>query len=325
MKHLLIVNGLDGPLRKLFGCDCDRCADPARQANSSVSLVSVDEAGETAYHILFDVGAGVTESLFDSPYFLGDKARLDWLVLTHWHPDHINGLNHLLVSRYWSQKLRGEEPTAVSAYCRTGTAAWLHAEHSYVWDRFVIQHLSDENEPPGTVLPSIPIPLDGVTVTPVTVSHYGADRSAADKTTTFYSCAAYVIETAVSKTVLLWDIDSENEWLVSPQTDAEKTAVFFLSNADTLFIDTTFWKKPNKRMTHAGFHNVQRIACTLNPRQTMLMHLSGHPDGRGNMGWGWTNERWQTEAQKVWATQQLPGTVAVPAIGDEFELAGERG
>jgi len=319
MKHRLIVNGLDGPLRKLFGCDCGRCTAPARQANTSVSLISLDEAGETAYHILFDVGAGVTESLFHSPYLAGSKARLDWLLLTHWHPDHVNGLNHLLISHHWNQKLRGEESTAVSTYCRTGTAGWLQAEHSYEWG-FVQSHVSDEDNLPGVVLPSIPIPLAGVTITPVTVSHFGADRCAADGKSTCYGCAVYVIETAVSKIVLLWDIDTENEWLVNPQTDAEKTAVSLLSNADTLFIDTTFWKKPDRRMTHPGFHNVQRIVRTLNPRQTMLMHLSGHPDGRGNPGWGWTNAQWQTEAQKVWADKELPGTVGVPNIGDEFEL-----
>ena len=328
MKHLLTVNGLGSPLLRIFGCDCDRCNDPVRQANTSVSLISLDEAGETAHHILFDVGAGVADSLFVSPYMAGDRARLDWLVLTHWHPDHVNNLNRLLASHYWNQKLRGLEQTAVSAYCRTGTAEWLEAEHPYEWDRFIEPHLSDENNPPGTVLPPVPIPLEGVTITPVTVSHFGADRCAADHAQTCYSCAAYVIETvtstalsaSVSKTVLLWDIDTENEWLVNPQTDEEKTAVSLLSNADTLFIDTTYWHKPTRRMTHPGFQNVRRYARSLTPRHTLLTHLSGHPDMRGNAGWGWTDNRWQAEAQKVWAAEKLPGTVAVPAIGDEFEL-----
>ena len=320
MKHLLIVNGLEAPLLRQFGCDCGRCNDPAPQANTSVSLISLDENGETAHHILFDVGAGVTDSLRRIPYLTGAKARLDWLVLTHWHPDHINDMNRLLVSHHLNRGRWGEEQTAVSAYCRTGTAGWLQAEHSYEWNTFVQPHLSDENNPPGVALPPIPIPLAGVTVTPVTVSHFGADRCAEDGKSTCYSCAAYVIETAVSKIVLLWDIDTDNEWLVNPQTDAEKTAVSLLSNADTLFIDTTFWKKPDKRMTHPGFHNVQRYVRTLNPRQTMLMHLSGHPDKRDNPGWGWPNARWQAEAQKVWAAEKMPGTVGVPAIGDEFEL-----
>lgn len=324
MKHKLIVNGLEAPLLRQFGCDCDRCNDPAPQANTSVSLISLDENGDTAYHILFDVGVGVTDSLRRLPYLAGVKARLDWLVLTHWHPDHVNNLNRLLVSYHLNQGRWGKEKTAVSLYCRTGTAGWLQAEHAYEWG-FMQPHLSDENNPPGVILPSIPIPLAGVTVTPVTVSHYGADRCAADGKSICYSCAAYVIETAASKIVLLWDIDSENEWLVNPETDGEKTAVSLLSNADILFIDTTYWLPKEGRKTHPGFHNVQRIARTLNPRQTMLMHLSGHPDRRGNAGWGWTNARWQAEAQKVWAAEKLPGTVGVPTIGDEFELAGSNG
>ena len=321
MRQLLVVNGVDAPMLRVFGCDCDRCKNRARRANTSVSLITQNEAGETTHHILFDVGAGVTDSLCDSPYLAGSKARLDWLVLTHWHPDHVAELNRLLVSQYLTRKWGGEEkPTAVSTYCRTGTAGWLEAEHPYEWGEFITPHLSDENNPPGTVLSPVPVALAGMTITPVTVSHFGADRCVHDHAQTCYSCAAYVIETAVSKTVLLWDIDTENEWLAKPQTDAEKTAVFLLSNADTLFIDTTFWHKPDRRRTHPGFQNVQRYARTLTPRHTLLMHLSGHPDGRGNAGWGWTNGRWQTEARKVWVAENLPGTVSVPAIGDEFEI-----
>ncbi len=262
----------------------------------------------------------MTDSLRRIPYLAGEKARLDWLVLTHWHPDHTNDLNRLLVSYHLNRGRWGKEQTAVSAYCRTGTAAWLQAEHSYEWNTFVNPHLSNENNPPGVVLPSVPIPLAGVMVTPVTVSHFGADRCAEDKSQTCYSCAAYVIETSASKIVLLWDIDSENEWLVNPQTDGEKTAVSLLSNADTLFIDTSNWDSGGKRRTHPCFNNVQRIVRTLNPRQTMLVHLSGHGSGRGNVGWGWPNARWQSEAQKIWAAEKLPGTVGVPAIGDAFEL-----
>ena len=126
---------------------------------------------------------------------------------------------------------------------------------------------------------------------------------------------------AVSKTILLWDVDSSNEWLVSPQTEAQETAVSLLSHADYLFVDTAFWQaKPNKTTSHPSFSNVQRYAASLQPRQTFLVHLSGHPDGRGNPGWGWENGRWQAEAQHVWQTKNLPGQVHVPAIGDTFCL-----
>lgn len=320
MKHLLLVNGLEAPLLRQFGCDCDRCHDPAPQANTSVSLVSLNGSGDTAHHILFDVGTAVTDNLFRSPYLLGRKARLDWLVLTHWHPDHVNDLNRLLVSYHLNRIWRGEEPTPVPVWCRSGTAVRLQVEHQYEWETFLQPYVSGENNPPGTVLSPLPIHLPGVTITPVTVSHFGADWCAQNKEKSCYSCAAYVLETAVSKTVLLWDMDTENEWLVHPQTAAQETAVRLLSHADTLFLDTTYWLDKNKRMTHPGFPNVQRYARALNPRQTLLVHLSGHPDGRGNPGWGWTNARWQTEAQTVWAQQGLPGSVCVPAIGDVLEI-----
>ncbi|MEZ4516094.1 MAG: hypothetical protein R3C44_04385 [Chloroflexota bacterium] len=41
-----------------------------------------------------------------------------------------------------------------------------------------------------------------------------------------YACAAYVLETADSKTVLLWDIDNQNDWLIDPQTADQETAGF---------------------------------------------------------------------------------------------------
>jgi len=65
---------------------------------------------------------------------------------------------------------------------------------------------------------------------------------------------------------------------------------------------------------------VCQIAANLSPKQTILMHLSGHPDQPGNPGWGWTNERWREEAAKVWKEQSLLGSVTVPEIGSEYLL-----
>lgn len=108
---------------------------------------------------------------------------------------------------------------------------------------------------------------------------------------------------------------------MTPQNEVQATAVAQLAQADYLFVDTTFWQAKAKITSHPSFSNVQQYAASLQPRRTFLTHLSGHPDGRGNPGWGWRNGRWQTEAQQVWHNAQLPGTVHVPAIGDTFCLA----
>lgn len=68
VKHLLSINGLDGPLARILGCDCGRCTDPTRQAHTSASLISLDEQSKTVHHILFDLGLGVAESVLANPF-----------------------------------------------------------------------------------------------------------------------------------------------------------------------------------------------------------------------------------------------------------------
>ena len=316
--HFIHVNGVDGPMLRLFGCECDRCLALGRKANTSVSLITRDNQ-RTTNHLIFDAGLGVVDSLLDSHLLDGDQARVDGVILTHWHPDHVYELNRLLVSNHISRRHRGLPAYRVPLYCRKGTAAWLEREHGYLLSQLVEPHFTDEQCPPGTVLPLLAIDLPGISITPVTVSHFSADRTADDLGTAF-ACAAYVIESPTTKVVLLWDIDNQNEWLAHPQTEAQHSAVALLGNADYLFIDTTFWQAPARRTTHASFANVLRYAAQLCPRETLLVHLSGHPDGEGNRGWGWTNALWSTEAQEAWSAKGLPGTVRAPAIGELFEL-----
>jgi ribonuclease BN (tRNA processing enzyme) len=319
MKHLLSINGLDGPLARIIGCDCGRCTNPTRQAHTSASFITLNEQGETVHHILFDAGLGVSDSLMANPHLQGKHARLDWLCLTHWHPDHTASMNQLIVSRHVNSKRNKLNLPPLPIWCRPGTAEWVQKHHDFEVGLGQL-HMAGDNEPPGRLLPPLPIPLPDVTITPVTVAHFNADHDVAGKQPR-YCCAAFIIETAVTKTILLWDVDSSNEWLVKPQTTAQESAVALLSHADYLFMDTTFWQaKPQKTTSHPSFTNVQRYAVNLQPRHTYLVHLSGHPDGRGNPGWGWENGRWQAEAQQVWQTKHLPGQVYVPAIGDTFCL-----
>jgi ribonuclease BN (tRNA processing enzyme) len=303
---------------RLFGCRCSRCLAPGRKANTSVSLI-IRQDGRTVHHLVFDVGLGVVDSLNGSGLLDGEEARVDGVVLSHWHPDHVYELNRLLVSNDFTSRRRGPPVDPVPLYCRRGTADWLRREHGYLFARLVTHIVSEEACPPGTVLPSLPIVLDGITITPVTVSHFSADRTVDDRDVA-YACAAHVIETAATKTVLLWDIDSDNEWLVRPETAAQEKAVALLSDADHLFIDTTFWRCPPRRSTHPSFENVRRYARRLHPRETLLMHLSGHSDGEGHPGYGWTDAQWTAAARAQWAADGLPGDVRVPAIGERFDL-----
>lgn len=320
MRHLLQINGLDGPLLNQFGCECNRCRAPERRANTSASLITLDDQGQTVHHLLFDAGLGVVDNLNNSPYLQGPAARLDGIALTHWHPDHVAELNRLCVSHYNNRKRRGWETERVPLYCRSGTAAHLARENGHVLQTYLKQYLPHECEPPGTILSPLPLNLAGVTVTPVSVSHYTADLAPDNSLETSYCCASFVIEVANSKAALLWDIDSENEWLVRPRTAAQEQAVALLSDADLLIVDTTFWRRPTRKKTHPSFENVMRYARTLQPRRTLLVHLSGHPDGPGNPGFGWTNAEWTQAASAAWLEAGLSGAVAAPSVGEIVEL-----
>ncbi len=150
--YRLIINGLEAPLMKLFGCDCARCLDPKRQANTSMSLIATNGRQETTQHVLFDVGLGVVDSLVEIPDFKNGQTRLDWILLSHWHPDHTKELNRLCVSYRFNRRWHGLDMPKIPLWCRSGSANWMQIEHSYEWHNHLETHVSEERLPPGTVL-----------------------------------------------------------------------------------------------------------------------------------------------------------------------------
>ena len=324
MKHFLIVNGLDHAFLREFGCPCTRCVDQRTAANTSVSLLSLDDNGDKIlHHILFDIGMGVVDSLVNSPYLSGKKARLDWLIISHWHPDHVLDLNRLCETWWRTLKRRGEQWKPIPTWCRTGTAEWLKKTHAFEWNSFLKPQLSDETSPPGVKLPPIGVGIAGLTVTPITVSHCTADIDPANPKERLHCSASFVIEYEARKVVLLWDIDNMNSWIENPTSDEQKEALKMLSGADYFFIDCNTWsveESNGKNTGHASFLTVQRYARVLSPRTTFLVHLSGHEDAEGKPGWGWSDSTWEQKAQEVWANNNLPGRICVPRIGMKVQI-----
>jgi len=90
----IIVHGIDHAFRREFGCDCDRCnKNESERTNTSVSLAVLDENASVLWHCLVDVGLGVVDDLCKN--FSPSQARVDLLLLTHWHPDHVLNLNSI--------------------------------------------------------------------------------------------------------------------------------------------------------------------------------------------------------------------------------------
>ena len=121
MNYSIVVNGLGHAFLREFGCPCARCRQGQRMANTSASIIATDEEnGKIIWHALVDVGLGVVTSLCDLA--TPDDARLDWLLFTHWHPDHSLVLNRLCETLRRRARLRAKSVTKLPTWCRRGTA-----------------------------------------------------------------------------------------------------------------------------------------------------------------------------------------------------------
>jgi ribonuclease BN (tRNA processing enzyme) len=325
MKWILVLNGIDHAFLREYGCHCKRCLEKRKSINTSVSLIGLSENDETLYHILFDVGMGVVDTLVNSPYLSGTKARLDWLILSHWHPDHLLDLNRLCET--WKRTLAriNKEWHPILTWCRNGTAEWIKKNHSFEWNCFLIPQLSNESNPGGVKLDPIPLKINDLIITPITVSHCTADINPQNPKERLECSASFVIEhKGGKKAVLLWDIDNKNEWIEKRTSEDQKKAVELLSGADYLFIDCNTWsveETKGRNTGHVSFMTVKRYARSLSPKgTTLLIHLSGHEDGEGNSGWGWLDFKWEEEAQKIWEAETISGKVKVPMIEEVFEI-----
>lgn len=321
MDYRIIVNGFGNAFLQEFGCPCPRCALRQPVANVSVSIVGRNGGGRIGWHGLVDVGSGVVNSLCNN--FSAEEARLDWLLFTHWHPDHALELNRLGETVRRTARRRGEIFSRIPAWCRTGTGKWLAMNYSYEWHRCLDGRPSQESEPPGTILEPVPLDVDGLVITPVSVSHSGADFSPENFKETHYSSACFVIETETKKAVLLWDLDNKNDWILNPRTGGQEKAVQLLAGADYLFLDCFSWtveEVAGLNTGHLSFATARNCARVLKPAETLLVHMGGHEEGEGNPGWGWTDGQWGEEARKLWAADGLTGSVRVPVIGEELVL-----
>jgi ribonuclease BN (tRNA processing enzyme) len=322
MEFSLIVNGAGNAFLREFGCPCGRCADRQNRATTSVSVVARDEKSrKIIWHALVDAGPGVVESLVNA--FPPEEARLDWLLLTHWHPDHTLDLNRLCETARRTSRRRGQSFVKIPTWCRAGTGKWLQKNYSYEWYRCLDPRVGGESHPPGALLDPVPTGIPAVRITPFSVSHAGADLNPENFKEPLPCSASFVIETLLRKTVLLWDLDNRNDWILSTAGNSPKGALEKISNPDLLFIDCFSWTVEEMHgfnTGHLSFQSVRRYVKALNPRETFLVHMSGHEEGEGNPGFGWTDDRWEEEARSIWRAEGLPGKVSVARTGREISL-----
>ena len=324
MNYSLTVNGLDNAFPKEFGCDCPRCMRPERAANTSMSLIGtqVDDT-QTAFHALIDCGHGISDSLTANPLLRGDRARLDWLLLTHWHADHNNELGRIgagwmrTCARRTSARC-GQPFERVRTWCREGSAQWLTHEHDNAWRTFVDPVIDPGFADAGTPLVPVPLAQPDLHITPIALHHSSADIAHDNPARRQPSCAGFVIQTATRKAVLFWDMDNTNTWITraterSPYSRQFNWPAMRMCSASIAIRGAMRSSPAGKPASHASFHTQLPFVRALAPRETLLMHLSGHEDDRGD-GFGWLDAEWQITSPErcLDSCTHMPGRVRVP-------------
>ncbi len=323
MPHAIVINGLDNAYIRELGCPCERCQRQTRAANTSVSILETLPNGRVKRHLLVDAGAGVRESLMSHAVLRPDFV-LDGVLLTHWHVDHTCELPHLATTLARSRARDGKTLDPIPVWCRYGSKGWLEKN---LLEKAPLELRSfGQLEPSGTLLEPVAVGWAGMRVTPVTISHSSADISPFGGSENFPSCCGYLLEFSNGvRVALLWDMDVNNTWLEHPNA-ANLETIERLRGVDHLFIDSNTWlydqNKLGRPASHLSTAIVRRFAAILEPKQTWLMHLSGHEDQPGS-GFGWDDATWRRNAKAAWIEAGLSGGVDVPSIGQLIVLEPE--
>jgi len=269
---MLRVNGRNGTWLGDFYQDTSRDValhlDPYRRANTSVSLI-LRRGENVLLHALVDVGFGALNSLLDFQY-QSRVNRIDALLLTHPHFDHIAGLDWLAAMIRRSEI--ADQPKPMPLYCTIPCyEEAIGRRFAWLKDLYSLRVINS----------SEPFRLEGkegasLLVTPLAVWHGP----------TAPGSVIYSIEAGAQhkRIVLAWD-------MLHLQPGVDDAPV---RDADLLLVDSTSWHPqyaaddPTGMRHHNTWHrSVEEWLTQIpvwRPKRTYLIHYSGFSDSAPHAG-----------------------------------------
>lgn len=294
----LRINGIGHAFSRELGCTCDRCRsinfavdeppdkleeefpgwyDPPWRAHTSASILIPGAEGSVKSHILIDAGAGVGDSLVCSRLEGLDNIRA--ILISHWHPDHVLSLNQICESVRRSSQRKSVDFVKIPAYCTLATYDRLREKQgfSFEFNKRLCFH---------EILPGVPFQVEEnprITFTGLEVAH-GKTKGA----------VIYVADIGPKRVIFAWDIDIPDAQLTpngKKNIDVIRDNLSVLKDAALLLIAVNTWKETGTG--HTSFVLAHEYIAEMNPKKTLLVHLSGHEDGKGNPGYGWSDLHWE--------------------------------
>ncbi len=237
---------------------------PYRAANTSASLIIRRSAANVLLHVLVDCGMGVVNSLLDLQQTTGLN-RVDAVVLTHPHFDHVAGLDWLLASlsrssvpgQPWPLPVYCTEPAFKAVFDKTGLFHWWRKSvqfHAVTASEAVVIVGHEQAELRVSAVPVIHGPSAPGSVI------YGVD---------------FEFDGRRRRVGLAWD-------MLRLRRGADPSP---LLGCDLLFVDSnTVHPQPDPknpkghRNWHISVEESLLLTASWTPRQTYLIHYSGSHD-----------------------------------------------
>ena len=304
-KFFIRVNGIGHAFSKELGCCCGRCQtinfnmttpsgllepfdgwyDPPWRAHTSASILIPNENDDSMIksHTLIDIGAGVIDGLVSSK--LKGLENVDGLLISHWHPDHLLGINQFCESLKRTVVSQGRKFVKIPLFCTLETYDYLRGKFSYEVEQFLRF---------CEVIPEVPFKLSEnspITFTPVNVAH-GKGGGTAKSAVIFIAD----FDNQEMKVIFGWDIDVPEAKRMSdgkPNIDVIRDNLSLLTEADILFMEANTWKEATNT-GHTSFVLARQYIDAIQAKKVLLVHMSGHEDGEGNDGYGWNDKEWES-------------------------------
>lgn len=139
----------------VIGCDCAVCTSANKKDNRLRTSIWIET---TEASIVIDTGPD-----FRYQMLRANVRKLDAVVFTHSHKDHIAGLDDVRAYNYSQQK-------AMDVYATTHTQDALRREFEYVFNNKDYPGIPQLNL--HTILPDEPFAINGLEILPIRVMHY---------------------------------------------------------------------------------------------------------------------------------------------------------
>jgi phosphoribosyl 1,2-cyclic phosphodiesterase len=259
---------------------------PCRAGTSASILTGIDDIVKA--HMMIDPGPTVGDSLASS--MIAGIENLNAILISHWHPDHRDGLNQIVESIRRTLRAKGRVFSKIPLFTTLPTYRYLREKGGRAYE--IDTRLEFHERIPGKIYrinEHPPIDLVGISV-----AHSGIEGA-----------VTFAVEMGRGKRVVfLWDIDRPDRVLPTSKLtnlDSLRANLAHLHRPDELRIAINTFAA-DETTGHTSFLNALEYVGLIEPKQVFITHMSGHEDLPGNPGYGLSDGEWEELIQK-----HLPG------------------